>query len=84
MDDFVISKFTGESVDILCKMNPSHTKQVVLEGGTKVLYVRLVKAYYGCVKLICVLSAILNARHKRISLTVNPLLVRRQTWLVSC
>ena len=50
MDDFVIMKFTGKSVDILCKLNPEHIKFVVFEKGIKVLYVRLIKAIYGCVK----------------------------------
>jgi hypothetical protein len=50
MDDFVIMRFTGASVDILCKLNPEHAKLVVIENGVKVLYARLVKAIYGCVK----------------------------------
>jgi hypothetical protein len=50
MDDFVLMKFTGASVDILCKMNPSHLKFVTIEKGTKVLNARLTKAMYGCVK----------------------------------
>ena len=50
MDDFVLMKFTGDSVDILCRMNPTHIPFVAIENGTKVLYTRLVKAIYGCVK----------------------------------
>jgi hypothetical protein len=50
MEDFVLMKFVGNSVDILCKMNPAHTKNVTTENGVKVLYVRLIKAIYGCVK----------------------------------
>jgi hypothetical protein len=50
MTNFVIMKFTGESVDILCKMRPQYTQFVVVENGVKVLYVRLIKALYGCVK----------------------------------
>jgi hypothetical protein len=50
MTDFVIMKFTGESVDILCKLNPSNEAFVVIENGKRVLYVRLDKALYGCVK----------------------------------
>ena len=50
MNDFVIMKFTGQSVDILCEMNPEHVKFVTTEKGVKVLYVRLIKALYGCVK----------------------------------
>ncbi|KAI2501302.1 Reverse transcriptase (RNA-dependent DNA polymerase) [Fragilaria crotonensis] len=50
MDDFVLMKFTGESVDILCKMDPKYLNFVTMEGNTKVVYVRFVKAIYGCVK----------------------------------
>jgi hypothetical protein len=50
MKDFVIMKFTGESLDILCKVNPEYEKFVVVENGVRVLYVRLIKALYGCVK----------------------------------
>ena len=56
-------KFTGASVDILCKLNPGHAKHVVIKNGQKVLYARLVKAIYGCVK-----SALLwyNLLHKHL------------------
>ena len=37
MDDLVIMKFTEETVDILCKMNPKHAKFVVVENAVKVL-----------------------------------------------
>ncbi len=44
MDDFVLMKFTRESVDILCKLNPGHAKFMVVDNGVRVLYVRLIKA----------------------------------------
>ena len=73
MDDFVIMKFTGESVDILCKMNPSHTKHVVLaEGKTKVLNVRLVKALYGCVKSALLRYKMCSGTLKGIGFELNP------------
>jgi hypothetical protein len=50
MDNFVVMKFTGKSVDILCNLNPENTKFVTFEKGGKVLYVCLIKALYGCVK----------------------------------
>jgi hypothetical protein len=31
-------------------MNPAHKEFVIMEGGSETLYVRLVKAIYGCVK----------------------------------
>ncbi|KAG7347353.1 reverse transcriptase RNA-dependent DNA polymerase [Nitzschia inconspicua] len=50
MDDFVLMKITGQSVDIMCSVNPAYAKFVVMENGVKTLYVRLLKALYGCVK----------------------------------
>ncbi|KAG7373305.1 reverse transcriptase RNA-dependent DNA polymerase [Nitzschia inconspicua] len=50
MDDFVLMKITGQSVDIMCSVNPAYAKFVVVENGVKTLYVRLLKALYGCVK----------------------------------
>ena len=50
MTDFVVMKFSDESVDILCELNKKHKQFVTIEGGKRVLYVRLVKALYGCVK----------------------------------
>ncbi|GAX20129.1 hypothetical protein FisN_17Lu131 [Fistulifera solaris] len=49
MKDFTLLKFTGESVDIMCKMNPKYEAFVAVEGGKRVLYVQLRKALYGCV-----------------------------------
>ena len=43
-------KFTGETVAILCAMNPEYKGYVVVKGGIPMIYVRHVKAIYGCVK----------------------------------
>ena len=48
LHDFTLIKFTDEVVDILCSMNPAWDKLVIIENGTKVLYLRLLKALYGC------------------------------------
>ena len=50
MDDFVLVKLTGESVDIMCKVDPMYKKYVYYEKGKKVLYLRLLKALYGCMQ----------------------------------
>jgi len=36
-DDLVLMKFTGESVNMLCKLNAEHKSLVVAENGVKVL-----------------------------------------------
>ena len=49
-DKYVIVKFFGKSVDIMCEVNPSYKKYVVVENGVKVLYFQLLKALYGCLR----------------------------------
>jgi len=41
MNDFTLLKFTGESVDIMFKMNPKYKEYVENESGKKLLYVQL-------------------------------------------
>ena len=50
MKDFVVIKYEGESVDILCETDEKYKKFVTLEKGKKVIYLRLKKALYGCVQ----------------------------------
>lgn len=50
MDDFVVVRFEGDAVDIMCKTNPTYNDFVLIEGGKKVLYLLLLKALYGCVQ----------------------------------
>ena len=72
MTDFVIMKFTGEMVDILCKMNSQHIKFVVIENGTKVLYVRLIKALYGCVKTAMLWYDLFTNTLTQMGFVLNP------------
>ena len=43
-DDFVLVKFSGKSVDILCQVDPSYKGFVSVENGKKVFF-------YNCLKL---------------------------------
>ena len=49
MNDYTLLKLTGESVDIMCKMNPKYEEYFITESGRMVLYVQVLKALYGCV-----------------------------------
>jgi len=50
MDDFVILKVRGRTVELLCKANPRYKEFVLMENGQMVLYLWLLKALYGCIK----------------------------------
>jgi Reverse transcriptase (RNA-dependent DNA polymerase)/Zinc knuckle len=72
MPDFVIMKFTGESVDILCEMNPEYEEFVVTENGVRVLYVRLIKALYGCVKSALLWYELFQTTLQQMGFVLNP------------
>jgi Reverse transcriptase (RNA-dependent DNA polymerase) len=72
MDDFVLMKFTGESVNVLCELNHKHLPFVVVEKGGKVLYVKLIKAIYGCVKSALLWYKVFHSSLKEMGFTLNP------------
>ena len=37
-------------VDIMCDVNPEYRQHVVVHGGKKILYVRVIRSIYGCIK----------------------------------
>jgi hypothetical protein len=71
-DNFVVMKFTGESVDILSNLNPEHTKFVTFEKGGKVLYMCLIKALYGCVKSALLWYKLFTFNLKHMGFVLNP------------
>ena len=72
MNDFVVMKFTGESVDILCKLDPKYKAFVSTENGGKVLYVRLVMALYGSVKSALLWYKLFSSALKQMGFVLNP------------
>ena len=72
MKDFTVMKFTGASVDMLCKMNSKYIPFVTVEGGIKVLYVRLIKAIYGCVQSALLWYKMFHEHLKHLGFVINP------------
>jgi hypothetical protein len=50
MEAFTLLKMEGESVEIMCNVCEDYIKYVGHENGKKVLYLKLLKALYGCVE----------------------------------
>ena len=46
----ILMKLTGKFVDIMCGVNPEHSKNVVIVKGKKVLYLEILRALYGCIE----------------------------------
>jgi Reverse transcriptase (RNA-dependent DNA polymerase) len=73
MDDYVLIKFTGQSVDILLRMEPKYeTKFVIIKRGVKTLYGKLNKALYGCVKSALLWYRLFNETLKQMGFQINP------------
>jgi len=72
MNDYTLLKFMGESVDIMCKMNPKYEEYVTTESGKKVLYVQLLKALYGCVVSALLWYELFSGHLKEMGFEINP------------
>jgi hypothetical protein len=59
-------------VRIFCEMNPKHTPFVVYENGEQVLYVRLIKAIYGCVKSALFWYELFSSTLQQMGFVLNP------------
>ena len=46
----VLLKLKGNFVDIMCSVNEEFTPHVVYESKTKVLYMKVLRAIYGCLE----------------------------------
>ena len=42
-------KLRGQFVDIMCQVNPEFKTNILIENGEKVLYLRVLRALYGCI-----------------------------------
>ena len=50
MKDHVIVKLTGKAVDVVCNVNEKYNVFVTIEKGRKVIYLKLLRALYGCIQ----------------------------------
>jgi hypothetical protein len=72
MDEFVLIKLTGDAVDIMCKANPEYEKFVTIENGKRVLYLRLLKALYGCVRSALLWYELFSSTLQGMGFELNP------------
>ena len=56
----------------MCEVNPGHKKNVRVENGVKVLYLRLPKALYGCMESTIMWYDIYSITLKPQGLVINP------------
>jgi len=72
MDEYTLLKLSGEAVDILCKVNSRYEQFVTMEHGQRVLYLKLLKALYGCVRSALLWYQLFVGTLERIGFKLNP------------
>ena len=72
MDEYVLLKLSGESVEIMCQVNTKYASFVVVEKGKRVLYLQLLKALYGCVRSALLWYELFTGTLKEMGFELNP------------
>jgi hypothetical protein len=72
MPDYVLMKLTGDTVGIMTSVNPKYAKFVVVEDGKPTLYLRLLKALYGCVQSALLWYDLFTSKLKERGFILNP------------
>ena len=68
----IILKFVGEFVDIMVECNPIYATEVSIENDKKVLYVRLIRALYGCMEKALVWYQLCSEKLQEMGFRLNP------------
>lgn len=72
MKDFVVVRVDGDAVDIMVKVNPKYEGFVTVENGRRVLYLRLLKALYGCVQSALLWYKLFSTKLEKQGFVLNP------------
>ena len=49
-DKFLLVRIRYEFLDVVCEVNPEYIQYVRYKNGKKVLYVKILRAIYGCIE----------------------------------
>ena len=72
LDDFTLLKVEGASVDITCTVSEKYIPFVPYKNRKKVIYLRLLKALYGCVKSALLWYKLFLGSLKKKGFKLNP------------
>ena len=68
----VLMKLQGKFVDFMCKANNKYAQYVTYERGKKVLYLKLLRALYGCIESALLWYELFSSKLKTLGFTLNP------------
>lgn len=71
-DKRILMIIRGDFVDILCKACPKYIPYVKTTNGKKVLYVRVLRAIYGCIESALLWYTLFSNTLKDMGFSINP------------
>ena len=71
-DKEILLKFVGQFVDILCRVNPEYAQYVRYENNVKVLYVKVLRAIYGCIFSALLWYELFSSTLEEMGFKINP------------
>ena len=71
-DKEILLKFVGQFVDILCRVNPEYSQYVRYENNVKVLYVKVLRAIYGCIFSALLWYELFSSTLEEMGFKINP------------
>ena len=71
-DNLILMKLKDEFVDIMCKVNPDYYKYIRHEKGRKVLYLRVLRALYGCIQSALLWYNLFTETPQDMGFVINP------------
>ena len=73
MDDYVLMRLEGEDVALMCDVNPAYREYVHRgKNGRTVLFLRLARALYGCVKSALLWYQLFSSTLQHMGFKLNP------------
>ena len=68
----ILLKLKNKFVDIMCEINPEYLPHVRYEGKTKVLYLRVLRAIYGCLETSLLWYNLYSTTLQKMGFELNP------------
>ena len=71
-DKLVLLRFKGRMAEMLGEVNDEYNKHITYENGKKVLYVKVIRAIYGCIESALQWYKLFTTTLKDMGFTINP------------
>ena len=69
----ILMKLREEFVDIMCRVNPEYKQHVRKEKGKEVLYLRVLRAIYGCLESALLWYRLYSTTLVSMGFVLNPM-----------